>query len=401
MEATTHLTGTQQSPEQESPKRGHQARLVGLDVARGLAVFGMFAAHVMPPTYWPSSLASGRAAALFAVLAGVSISLLSGGSRPHAGTRMRTSRVRIAVRAVLLFLLGLGLTTLQVPAMVILAFYGVLFLLSIPLLRLRAAALAILAAVLAVGAPLLSYVLRGGVETNRLGYTPDFGDFGSLDGFWTAVHSLLLTGAYPVLTWLPFLLTGMSLGRLDLLAVRGKLIAVGAGLAALGYGGSWIAMNPLGGHDVLLSTLPPGLPPKLLDAVLSSSMGTAPTTSPVWLLTAGAHSGTPFDIVGASGVAIAVIGACLFGQRLRGPLLPVSSVGALALTSYAGHLLVLKAVGAERMGQLIAEHPYVPWLALMVGTAVLTIGWRVLLGRGPLEWALHHASTAPARLLAR
>lgn len=397
VEATAQLIPSTQEPREQEQR----ARLVGLDVARGLAVLGMFAVHVMSPTDWPSALASGRAAVLFAVLAGVSIALLSGGSQPFAGTRMRFSRVRIAVRAVLLFLLGVGLATLQVPAMVILAFYGVLFLLSIPVLRLRAGTLAILAAVLAVGAPVLSFVLRGGSETNRLGYTPNFGDFGSLDGLWTVLHSLLLTGAYPVLTWLPFLLTGMALGRLDLLAVRAELIAVGSGLAVLGYGGSWVAMHPLGGQEVLLSTLPPGLPPKLLDVVLSSSMGTTPTTSPVWLLTAGAHSGTPFEIVGASGVAIAVIGICLYGQRLRRPLLPISSVGALALTSYAGHLLVLKAFGTERMAQLAAEHSYAPWLVLMAGTVLVTTAWRAFLGRGPLERALHHASTAPARLLAR
>jgi uncharacterized membrane protein YeiB len=395
--STTQIITSQQDP----PKRSNQVRLVGLDVARGLAVFGMFAAHAMPPTAWPSALAAGRAAALFAVLAGVSIALLSGGSQPFDGTRMRGSRVRIAVRAVLLFLLGIALTTLQVPAMVILAFYGVLFLLSIPLLRLRAGALAILAAVLAIGAPLLSFALRSGMEINQLGYAPNFGDFGSAEGLWTVFHGLLLTGAYPVLTWLPFLLIGMALGRLDLLAVRGKLIASGMGLGILGYGGSWVAMNVFGGEESLLSTLPAGLPPEILDAVMSSSLGTAPTTSAAWLLTASAHSGTPFEIIGAGGVAIAVIGLCLFGQRLRRLLLPISSVGALALTSYAGHLLALKAFGPDQLGRMSAENPYLPWLVLVAATMLITTTWRVLLHRGPLEWALHHASTAPARLLTR
>lgn len=374
---------------------------MGLDVARGLAVFGMFAAHAMPPTTWLSTLVTGRAAALFAVLAGVSISLLSGGAQPHGGTRMRASRVRIAVRAVLLFVLGLALTTLQVPAMVILAFYGVLFLLSVPLLRLRAGALAVLAAVLAVGAPLLSFVLRQGIDTNVLGYAPSFSDFGSLDGLWTMTHSVLLTGAYPVATWFPFLLAGMAVGRLDLLAVRGKLITFGIGLGVLGYGASWVALNPLGGQDALMTALPPGLPPEILDAVMSTSLGTAPTTSAAWLLTTSPHSGTPFEIIGSTGIALVVIGLCLYGQRLRRVLLPISSVGALALTAYVGHLLALKAFGAEQLGRLIEAHPYLPWLVLVVATALITTMWRALLGRGPLEWTLHHASTAPARLITR
>lgn len=387
--------------EHDPPQQAERTRLVGLDVARGLAVLGMFAAHAMPPTTWLSSLVTGRAAALFAVLAGVSISLLSGGSQPHRGPRMRMSRVRIAVRAVLLFALGLALTTLQVPAMVILAFYGVLFLLSVPLLRLRTGALAGLAAVLAIGGPLLSFFLRRGIDTDVLGYAPQFGDLGSLEGLWTLTHGLLLTGAYPVATWFPFLLAGMAVGRLDLLAVRGRLVAFGLGLGVAGYGGSWIAMNPLGGEEALLAVLPPGLPPEILDAVMSTSLGTAPTTSAAWLLTASAHSGTPFEIIGSTGVALAVIGSCLWGQRLRRALLPISSVGALALTAYAGHLLALKAVGAERLGQTVQTHPYLPWLVLVVATVALTTIWHALLSRGPLEWVLHHASTAPARLITR
>jgi uncharacterized membrane protein YeiB len=96
-----------------------------------------------------------------------------------------------------------------------------------------------------------------------------------------------------------------------------------------------------------------------------------------------------------------VIGLCLFGQRLRRLLLPISSVGALALTSYAGHLLALKAFGPDQLGRMSAENPYLPWLVLVAATMLITTTWRVLLHRGPLEWALHHASTAPARLLTR
>src|SRR5690606_11520134 len=57
-------------------------RIDGLDLARGLAVLGMFVAHVgtagnaYPPTE-VGQLADGRSAALFALLAGVSVALLS------------------------------------------------------------------------------------------------------------------------------------------------------------------------------------------------------------------------------------------------------------------------------------------------------------------------------------
>ena len=59
------------------------ARLVGLDVARCLALLGMVAAHVLDERTPDGDLTAraqlvdGRAAALFAVLAGVSLVLMS------------------------------------------------------------------------------------------------------------------------------------------------------------------------------------------------------------------------------------------------------------------------------------------------------------------------------------
>ena len=56
-------------------------RIVGIDVARGLAVLGMMTAHVGPDDpYGFSELADGRPASLFVVLAGLSLGLLSGGA---------------------------------------------------------------------------------------------------------------------------------------------------------------------------------------------------------------------------------------------------------------------------------------------------------------------------------
>src|SRR5687768_15879130 len=78
-----------------------KARNYGLDLARGLAVIGMILAHVDTPqnlSWSPSSwqaLVYGRSAALFGVLAGVSIALLSGGTRPAFGNDLVRARVRI------------------------------------------------------------------------------------------------------------------------------------------------------------------------------------------------------------------------------------------------------------------------------------------------------------------
>ncbi|SDQ19974.1 DUF1624 domain-containing protein [Actinopolyspora saharensis] len=170
-------TASTTSPPQLAPTANtggptaNTGRLVGLDIARGLAVLGMFAAHAGPPG-WLYTLVSGRSAALFAVLAGVSLALLSGGPQPVTGRNRTATAVRIAVRALVLFVIGLVLTTLNVPAMVILAFYGVLFVLAIPVLRLRTTALASLAAVFAVAAPIASFLIRSTTPRGRQSATP-------------------------------------------------------------------------------------------------------------------------------------------------------------------------------------------------------------------------------------
>ncbi|SFD90352.1 Protein of unknown function [Actinopolyspora alba] len=370
-------------------------------MARGLAVLGMFAAHTVPPG-WLYTLVSGRSSALFAVLAGVSIALLSGGTEPHTGRRRTLSAVRIAVRAVVLFVLGLVLTSMQVPAMVILTFYGVLFVLAIPLLPLRATWLAVLAAVLAVVTPLVSFLIRSDIPIpNRLGYTPDLADFTSIEGVAEAFRAIVLTGAYPVLTWIPFLLAGMALGRLGPLGRKEPLVALGIGLALLGYGVSWLALYVFGGLERIVGLYRGKFPPRVVEELLASNLGTVPTEDPVYLLTAGAHSGTPFEIIGATGVALTVIGLCLFAERSRTTLFPLAAVGALALTCYVGHLLVLRAFGPGGLARLIGGHSYGLWLVLAVGALLCAALWRRFLGRGPLEWALHRLSALTGRVIVR
>lgn len=70
---------------------GRAPRLSGIDVARGLAVFGMIGVHVgvsatfdlADPLTW-TTLVSGRSSILFAVVAGVSVGIAAGagGSPP-------------------------------------------------------------------------------------------------------------------------------------------------------------------------------------------------------------------------------------------------------------------------------------------------------------------------------
>ncbi|CAM5675465.1 hypothetical protein STAFG_7809 [Streptomyces afghaniensis 772] len=107
--------------------------------------------------------------------------------------------------------------------------------LVLPLYRLDAKPLALVAAGCALIGPQLLYVLRPVVGDRA------FPTVGQADG----IVSLLFTGGYPALTWVPFVLAGMAVARLDLAAtaVRIRLALTGVALAVTGYGGSWLALR--------------------------------------------------------------------------------------------------------------------------------------------------------------
>ena len=107
--------------------------------------------------------------------------------------------------------IGLTLGLVDRTPLVILPYYGVLFLLALPVLRWRAARLMVLAAVAAVTTPIVSHFLRtSGSQAiwGNLSWTHVVSDpVGS-------ARDLLLTGSYPVITWSTYLFAGMAVGRL-------------------------------------------------------------------------------------------------------------------------------------------------------------------------------------------
>ena len=124
-------------------RRDHRPdRVVGLDVARALAVFGMLGAHVgavasdvgLLPSSW-LGVVNGRSSILFAVLAGISVALLSGRTVPVHGDDLVRARVRIFVRAAWVLVIGGALEALGTDIDIILGVYAVLFVLALPFLR--------------------------------------------------------------------------------------------------------------------------------------------------------------------------------------------------------------------------------------------------------------------------
>lgn len=334
------------------------ARVVGVDVTRGLAVLGMFAAHVgaAGPDLWSGTgllgLADGRSAATFAFLAGVSAALLSGGVTPPSGRAMTWARVRVLARAVLLIPLGAVLVLLPAPIAIILPGYAVMFALVALTLSWPRWALLAGAVVLAAVGPVL---VQSAAPT--VGSEPPVP--------WDPV-GLLLGHYYPAVVWTAYLLVGLAVGRCDLrtttTAVR--LVAVGVPCAVLGYGVPTLLLNH--GHVT----------------------GTARA-----LLDVEPHADTGPEALGNVGVALVVLGlALLAGRAVPRLLAPLGATGALALTVYTAQVVVIAVLGPA----VVRDSHNEVLVGFVLVTLVITTLWRAVLGRGPLERALHSASTAIA-----
>ncbi|MCZ9349818.1 DUF418 domain-containing protein [Streptomyces mutabilis] len=375
-------------------------RLVGLDVARALAVFGMYIVHIGPPLSatdgvgsWVRYLADGHSSVLFATLAGFSLMLIAGRREPKTGLAGRQAKARIAIRAVVLLALGTALA-IEYGGVIILAFYGVYFLLALPIVQLRARMLAMIAAALALITPQLAFVLKSllseSVQQSVNAHDPlkALSDVGVLD--------LLLTGFYPAITWMPFVVAGMALARLDLSAVtvQRRLAALGAALTVAAYVMSLL----LAGKDALRSMAEGGKSSGGSEAASSGSGAFEAQGAASDLLSAGPHSGTTFDIVGSVGVAILVI-VCATVLMDRLPLLrrlakPIIAVGAMSLTAYVGHFVVQSVVGMPT-GES-SQVSWVPVLMFILGAIVFAAVWSRFFRRGPLE-SLLNAATKPAK----
>ncbi|MFI7482104.1 heparan-alpha-glucosaminide N-acetyltransferase domain-containing protein [Kocuria sp. M1R5S2] len=358
-----------------------------MDVARGIALVGMIAIHVLPvhdavtfesTLQW--ELFAGRAAALFALLAGLSLAFSSGGRTPHRGRELAATRAGLVVRALLIATAGLLVNEAMpspAPAVGILVYYGAFFLLAIPLLSLRRRTLAVCAVLFAVLGPVLVHTVGSALpqpETSN----PTVGSV--LADPAAALAQLLLTGTYPALPYLTYLCAGLLLGRLDLHEVTvGVRTAVVGGVLAVG---SWAVYRGLvlqGGGYEQLRRHTPGLTREQIDEILVwGPSPDLPTSTWWWLLTAGPHSNTPVALLMDLGTGLAVLGALLVLVRTGRLWAVPAAIGSMTLTLYAAHLLALA-----------TEAHYdqrAPWFAAHVAAAaVLAVLWRRFLGQGPLE----------------
>lgn len=265
-------------------------RIAGIDLARGFALIGMITAHfglttdpeLLDPGTW-GGIVNGRSSILFAILAGVSLALVTGRTQVFTGQKLADARVKILVRALCIYVIGELLTSLNTYISIILQTYAVLFVVALIFLSFKRVWLVALALVWALIGPFLVAV-----------WEPVANQF----GFAIPMSELLIWGTYPVLTWIPYILIGLAIGRTDLILLGNKLVLLGTGtaLALLGYSSVTAFSGGSGSTDKFLEEFPDAFMAEDTNSVdqILANLG-------LWN-TAGPHSNTPFEIIGSGGV---------------------------------------------------------------------------------------------------
>lgn len=400
--------------------RAPRIRYIGVDLARFLAIVGMMATHLvaisaMMPGMSPfeqtagsvaQTLTSGIAAPLFAVLGGLSLVFAS--RAPLRDGRRGAAIAGILIRGAILVLVGLLLGMLQVPIVVVLAYYGLAMILAAPAILMPSWAVAGTAALLAIAVPPLNALARSALEVVNEGGSVTFESF-TADPM-GAIRGLFLTGEYPAVTWVVYLLVGILIARAFVAATergalrRTALIAAGIGatVAAAAQGVSvWVVAH----LDRFGFVVPEGVDPEMFRALLAEPTFGAPFSAEPWaMLVATPHSGSPLDLARTIGIALFVIGllvAIFDGGRSRrepGFVLNVfRSAGAAPLTIYSLHVvataLLLQPAIEALMLQDAPNAGDLPWYAIGMPAFGVQLAGAILIGailavlhrRGPLE----------------
>jgi uncharacterized membrane protein YeiB len=355
---------------EEKVKAGQ--RLVGLDMARGLAFLGMvvvnfkeaMAMSAKSPGWldWLSGLPEGRASSTFVLLAGVGISLLNGPRSQDI-----TNRGPLLRKALLLFIVGLLYFPLWPGD--ILHYYGVFF--AIGALALgwtdRALVLGALGFVFSFVALISLFDYSAGWDWKSMEYH----DFWTLPGF---IRNLFFNGFHPLIPWAAFLLTGMFIGRKDLFnpKIRRRLLTWGVALAVVAEVFSRLLRGPAAGFFPSLKTGDL----KALFAVWDNSM------PPM-----------PLYMFSAAGTAMTVIALCLsLADRYKDTpwVGALAATGRLSLTLYVGHVVVGMGI-LWVMGRLYGQSlPFAMACAVLAGACGVLFAYVYTkwFKRGPLEYAL-------------
>ncbi|MFK0250331.1 heparan-alpha-glucosaminide N-acetyltransferase domain-containing protein [Amycolatopsis azurea] len=369
-------------------------RLTAVDATRGIALLGMVAVHSLYEERSPGHpstsylLFGGRAAAAFAVLAGVGIAFITGRRRVRR-IDFGITAAMLGTRALVIGTIGLllGYTDASL-AVVILPFYALLFLFALPLVFLPSWAVASVGIAVAAVVPPLTHLLRPRLPVPGLDNF-EFGDV--VKQPLQYLSELTITGEYPALAWIAYICAGLVIGRLTLSRLKVAITLLGTGVifAAGAAAVSWVLLHRFGGLTAIWSAQPAsGLTvPETTELLNVGGDGTTPTSTAWWLAIDGPHTGTTADLIGTTGTAFAVLGLLLLSEHMRGvfarraiavALAPLAAAGSMTLTFYTVHIVFLNS-------DYDVYTPAAGYALQVAGVLLVGLAWRATAGKGPLE----------------
>jgi uncharacterized protein len=350
-------------------------RIIGIDVARALAVIGMIIVNFKivfgeNGLNWVKSFASvfdGKAAATFVVLAGVGLALMTNSAIKNKDQgKLKIARRRILKRALFLFIIGISYIAIW-PAD-ILHFYGIYMAITVLLLNSKKRIIIATAITLIVAFPFLMtfWNYETGWNFNTIEY----------QGFWTAkgfMRNLFFNGFHPVFPWTAFMLFGYWFGKQDL--HNDKFLKKTFWISSIIF----VSIQTL--SYLSISFLSEGNQETAKE--LAEILGTSPMP--------------PLPIYMFNGIAIAfaIISACIIvAKRFENNKIidALNKTGQLALTFYVAHVIIgmgiIEAINPAKMGNYSVEFSVVYALVFSLLCIIFAIIWRKYKTSGPLEWII-------------
>ncbi|KFM95611.1 DUF418 domain-containing protein [Bacillus clarus] len=345
-------------------------RITGFDFARALAILGMVIVNyklTMGTEYkgstwmiYLTSIFDGKASAVFVILAGIGISLMTEKARITKSTNLiKKSRQIIWKRSIFLLTLGMFLYLIGWKADILHYYAFYMFISSFYIITSTNTLLYSCISILTIS-QILQIIFNHVDKSNLLidGHSP----FPKLADI---LNNLLFNGYHPIFPWICFLLLGMWLGRLNfrLPEVRKKLLLF-----------SLISMIILETFSFLLIKI---TSPLLGTETADSLFSTTPVPPNI------------FYILSSSSIAIIVIVLCIyFTEKFAGKIITKILIltGQMSLTYYIGHvfaLIIFSYLGLVNDADLLTT--LILSLTFYISAMCLSYFWKLYFTRGPIE----------------
>lgn len=348
-------------------------RIIGIDVSRALAVFGMvivnfkivFGEH---GDSWIKPLAGlfdGKAAATFVVLAGVGLALMTNSAKQDP-EKWNRAKNRIIKRSFFLFAVGLSYYWIW-PAD-ILHFYGIYMLVTLLFLKKNGTQIltAVTGFILLFPLLLLFVNYEAGWNFSTLEYL----DFLTIEGF---LRNLFFNGFHPVIPWTAFMLFGVWLGKQNL--NDDQFVKKSLWISSIVF----ILIQIISYGSILL--LSGGNEESIKE--LTELMGTDPMPP------------MPFYMINGLSIATVVISSCiLLGKKFEESKIveALNKTGQLALTFYVAHVVIgigiVEEFSSTKLGEFAIEFSVLYALAFNLLCIQFSIIWLRYKKAGPLEWIM-------------